>query len=62
MSVDVFHGGPSGARTQDTLLKSSVSTTCQERAKEVKMHTDVLRRRWLVGVVAVRAAVKNRNL
>ncbi|MDX2698907.1 tyrosine-type recombinase/integrase [Streptomyces ipomoeae] len=55
----IISGGPTGARTQDTLLKRSVHDTVNKRVTEVDALLQDRRRRWVLGVVAVSAAVKN---
>ncbi|GAA3894207.1 site-specific integrase [Streptomyces lacrimifluminis] len=51
-------GGPTGDRTQDTLLKRSARDTLERRVSGVDAHLQDRRRRWLIGVVAVSVAVK----
>lgn len=51
-------GGPSGIRTHDTWLKSSIDASIHTRATEVKAVLDARRKQWQVGAVAVSAAVK----
>ncbi|MGJ5825985.1 tyrosine-type recombinase/integrase [Streptomyces ossamyceticus] len=55
----IISGGPRGNRTLDTLLKRSVHDTVNKRVTEVDALLQDRRRRWVLGVVAVSAAVKN---
>lgn len=57
-SLQRFYGGPSGTRTQDTLLKSSIADCMNCRITEVDRVLCVRRRQWILGLVAVRTAVK----
>lgn len=54
----ILSGGPTGTRTQDTLLKSSFEATGAERFTEVNRAITGCRRQWLIGLVAVNLAVK----
>jgi integrase len=58
-STSINSGGPSGARTQDTLLKSSPDSIIQNRLTEVNRALEVTRSRWFVGLVAVNFAVRS---
>jgi integrase len=51
-------GGPGGTRTLDTLLKSSIDASACCRAAEVNQLMNARRRCWLLGLVAVKVAVK----
>jgi len=46
-------GGPTGTRTQDTLLKSLTSSTFDVRVKEVQLVMQRRTRAWLLGMAAV---------
>jgi integrase len=54
----ILSGGPSGDRTHDTLLKSSISGSVRDRLTAVDAVMQVCTRQWLLGVVAVNLAVK----
>lgn len=56
--VWIISGGTSGARTHDTLLKSSIEAPLQLRLTEVNWVAERATRRWKLGVVAVNLAVK----
>jgi integrase len=47
-------GGPSGIRTHDTRLKSSIQSSLAERIQSVKSFMEGHTRRWLIGVVVVK--------
>lgn len=55
-------GGPTGTRTQDTLLKSSNDVGISARATEVRQLLTLCRRQWLLGLLAVNLAVKTEAL
>lgn len=57
--VWIISGGPSGTRTPDTLLKSSIEDPLQLRLTEVNRVAERATRRWKLGVVAVNLAVKS---
>jgi integrase len=49
----IISGGPTGARTQDTLLKSSISPGVNQRATTVKLQAQRRMRQWVLGSAAV---------
>jgi integrase len=59
--TSVIGGGPSGARTHDTLLKSSIDTPLPTRLASINEVVNASRRRWLIGAVAVNAAVRTQT-
>jgi integrase len=56
--ASVISGGPSGARTQDTLLKRQFGDSLTDRFQEVEQVARAAMRQWFVGIVAVNLAVK----
>lgn len=54
----IISGGPTGTRTQDTLLKRQIHASCIARATEVKMSYQRATRRRMLGAVTVNLAVK----
>jgi integrase len=54
-----FLGGPSGARTHDTLLKRSPNDSFYDRLASVREVQQVRTMLWLLGLIAVTAAVNN---
>ncbi|MCP2245756.1 tyrosine-type recombinase/integrase [Lentzea aerocolonigenes] len=57
--TSIISGGPSGNRTQDTLLKSSIEAPLQLRLTEVNWVAERATRRWKLGLVAVNLAVRS---
>jgi len=55
----VKFGGPTGARTQDTLLKSSIQDPLAARLTEVRRVAHGCMRQWLLGVIAVKSSRQN---
>jgi integrase len=49
----IISGGPTGARTQDTLLKSSTREGVIDRATSIKRHVQCRARTWMLGSAAV---------
>lgn len=56
--TSIISGGSSGFRTHDTLLKSSINDSLEERLTSVKRVAQRRTRQWLLGCVAVNLAVK----
>lgn len=57
----ISSGGPTGTRTQDTLLKSSIGSGVISRATAVKSHAQHRMWVWLVGSVAVNFSRQSRS-
>jgi integrase len=54
--TSAISGGPGGARTLDTLLKSSIYGSLEERVASVKAVAECRARMWLLGVAAVKTS------
>jgi len=50
----VLSGGPTGTRTQDTLLKSSIYGSLEDRLTSINLVMQDRTRQWLLGCVAVK--------
>jgi len=53
MITTVLSGGPSGTRTQDTLLKSSSPISSEDRLTSISLVMQARTTQWLLGCVAV---------